>query len=147
MAHDVLGPRRRRVRGMVGGTLAGVDARGCPLVAWPAERPAGPARARSAVAITPSHVGRDVALLFDRGDPRRPVIVGLLEARVAADHAVRVDADGERVVISAEREIVLRCGEASITLTRAGKVLIKGEYVLTRASGVNRIRGGSVQIN
>ena len=55
--------------------------------------------------------------------------------------------DGERLVFTAEREIVLRCGNASITLTRAGKVLITGEYVLTRARGVNRIRGGSVQIN
>ena len=61
--------------------------------------------------------------------------------------ALYVQVDGERVVLSAAREIVLRCGGASITLTRAGKVLITGEYVLTRARGLNRIRGGSVQIN
>jgi hypothetical protein len=42
---------------------------------------------------------------------------------------------------------VLHCGKASITLTRAGKVIIRGEYVLARSSGVNRIVGGSVQIN
>ncbi|MEP7119602.1 MAG: hypothetical protein ABJE95_01785, partial [Byssovorax sp.] len=36
---------------------------------------------------------------------------------------------------------------SSITLTRAGKILIRGAYVLTRSSGVNRIQGGSVQIN
>jgi hypothetical protein len=58
-----------------------------------------------------------------------------------------VEADGERLVFSAEKEIVLRCGKSSITLTRAGKILIRGEYVLTRSSGVNRIQGGSVQIN
>jgi hypothetical protein len=50
-------------------------------------------------------------------------------------------------VVNAEREIELRCGEASITLTRAGKVLIKGEYVLTRAKGLNRIKGAAVSIN
>ena len=44
-------------------------------------------------------------------------------------------------------QIVLRCGEASITLTRAGKVLIRGAYVLSRSSGTNRIQGGSVEIN
>lgn len=55
--------------------------------------------------------------------------------------------DGEKVVIEGSREIVLKCGEASITLTAAGKVLIKGKYVLSRSSGVNRIQGGSVQVN
>ena len=55
--------------------------------------------------------------------------------------------DGEKVVVSAQRELVLRCGKASITLTSAGKILIRGAYVLTRSSGVNRIQGGSVQIN
>jgi hypothetical protein len=34
-----------------------------------------------------------------------------------------------------------------LTLTHAGKVLIRGAYVLSRSSGVNRIKGGSVQIN
>jgi hypothetical protein len=55
--------------------------------------------------------------------------------------------DSERLVLTAEREIVLQCGSASITLTRAGKIIIRGEYVVTRAAGVNRILGGSVQIN
>ena len=41
----------------------------------------------------------------------------------------------------------MRCGEASITLTRAGKVLIRGAYVLSRSSGANRIKGAAVEIN
>jgi hypothetical protein len=57
------------------------------------------------------------------------------------------EADGERLVLTADKEIVLRCGEASITLTKAGKILIKGAYVLSRSSGTNRIQGGSVEIN
>ena len=51
------------------------------------------------------------------------------------------------MVLKAQQEIVLECGKASITLTRAGKVLIRGAYLLSRSSGVNRIKGGSVQIN
>ena len=53
----------------------------------------------------------------------------------------------ERLELTAEREIVLRCGEASLTLTRAGKIILRGTYVLSRSSGVNKIKGGSVQIN
>lgn len=68
-------------------------------------------------------------------------------ARVASPRPVRAILDTERRVISADREVVLQCGKASITLTRAGKVIIRGEYVLTRSAGVNRIKGASVQIN
>jgi hypothetical protein len=53
----------------------------------------------------------------------------------------------ERLELTAEREIVLRVGDASITLTRAGKIILRGTYVLSRSSGVNKIKGGSVQIN
>jgi hypothetical protein len=38
---------------------------------------------------------------------------------------------------------VLRGKKASITLTRASKILIRCAYVLTRTSGVNRMQGGS----
>lgn len=58
-----------------------------------------------------------------------------------------LERNGERLVFEAEQEIVLKCGRASITLTRAGKILIRGAYLLARSSGVNRIQGGSVQIN
>ena len=55
--------------------------------------------------------------------------------------------DGKRVVIEGHEEITLSCGEASITLTKAGKILIRGTYLQSRSSGVNRILGGSVQVN
>ncbi|MCW8876493.1 MAG: DUF6484 domain-containing protein [Kangiellaceae bacterium] len=55
--------------------------------------------------------------------------------------------DGERVVIEGKEEIELKCGEASIRLTKSGKILIRGKYLLNRSSGVNRIMGGSVQVN
>ena len=61
--------------------------------------------------------------------------------------ALQAKLDGEQVTLSAEKEIVLKCGKSSITLTKAGKIIIRGEYVLSRSSGVNKIKGGSVQIN
>ena len=104
-------------------------------------------------------VGQKLVLAFEEGDQLKPVILGSLsdapEARSSEaernDQApsLRVEAsvDGRKVVVSAEDEIVLSCGKASITLTRAGKVIIRGEYLVSRPTGVNCIRGGVVQIN
>jgi hypothetical protein len=65
----------------------------------------------------------------------------------AAEPPLEAVVDGKRVVIDAQDEVVIRCGKASITLRRNGRVIIRGTYVETRSEGVNRIRGGSVQIN
>jgi len=58
-----------------------------------------------------------------------------------------VTIDGKKIVFEAQNEIVLKCGESSITLTHSGKILIRGKYLLNRSTGVNRIMGGSVQVN
>ena len=55
--------------------------------------------------------------------------------------------DGDRHVIEADREVVLRCGDASITLTRAGKVIIKGSYILSRSTGYHKIKGAAIDLN
>jgi hypothetical protein len=87
--------------------------------------------------------------MFEDGDPRRPIILGFVQSHASqpTPQSTEVSVDGEQVTLTAEKEVVLRCGHASITLTRAGKILIRGKYVLSRSSGVNRIKGGSVQIN
>jgi hypothetical protein len=130
---------------------------------------AGPLAARSVVAfdeaaIRQALMGRQqVVLLFENQDPRLPIIVGLLapdtgaallgsllQAPVSAPVPPRqteARVDGKRVVVEGEHEVVLRCGEASITLRRDGKVLLRGAYIETTAKGLNRIRGGSVKIN
>jgi hypothetical protein len=55
--------------------------------------------------------------------------------------------DRQRIVLSAQQEVVLRCGQASITLTADGRLVIKGADVVSSAEQVNRIRGGAVKIN
>jgi len=55
--------------------------------------------------------------------------------------------DGRRVVVEADRELVLKCGKASITLTRAGKIILRGTHVVSRSSGSNRVQGTQVRIN
>jgi hypothetical protein len=142
------------------GTLVGMSNLGEPLVEHAlSPDPDGSLPARSTVSLDPRQIGREVVLAFEGGDPRNPIVLGVLrqpgdrryetpEARPAASETrVEVQRDGEQLFLTAEREIVLRCGEASITLTRAGKILVRGTYLLLRSSGVNRIKGGSVQIN
>ena len=120
------------------------------LVDYP-DNPHGPIAARSTVVLgaqASSDAGRREALLvFEEERSDRPVIVGLLVDRPTAAKAVTAAVDGQRVEIEGKDEIVLRCGEASITLRRNGRVVIRGAYVETRSRGVNRIKGGSVQIN
>ena len=130
------------------GILDGFDAEGRPLVDFPGNKAGAPLAALSTAAYGAEAIGRQVALLFAEGDGARPVIVGLVRPTGDAAPPARVaELDGERLVLKAKHEIVLECGRASITLTRAGKVLIRGAYLSSRSSGVHRIKGASVDIN
>jgi hypothetical protein len=139
---------RTRLEGVAIGRLEGFTAEGAPLVLLPAVDGDRPLAARSTAPLAAADLGCAVAVLFEAGDPARPIVIGrLLEPPAARPAPPEARLDGERVVLEAAREIELRCGKASITLTRAGKVLIRGAYVSSRSSGVNRIKGGSVQLN
>lgn len=63
------------------------------------------------------------------------------------ENKVVASVDGTHIEITGKDEIVLKCGDASITLRRNGRVVINGTYIETRSKGTNRIKGGSVQIN
>jgi hypothetical protein len=137
------------IPGVMLGTLTGFEEAGRPLVTFGDSSESCPVQARSTVELTVSQIGHEVALVFEQGDLAKPIILGCMRPQSPAKEEVKLEAalDGENVVLSAEREMVLRCGKSSITLTRAGKVIIRGAYLLSRSSGVNRIKGGSVQIN
>jgi hypothetical protein len=143
-------------------TLVSVTAVGIPEVEFSAGGPVIPAR--FAVPVTRERVDAAIAqrqqtvVLFENGDPARPLIVGFIEtlqpqppatepAVAPGSPIVEADVDGKRVRVTAQDEIVLQCGSASITLRRNGRVLIRGTYVETRSEGTNRIKGGQVQIN
>jgi hypothetical protein len=136
------------------GQLVGFTADGAtPLVIYPGQVGTAAMRAKSVIDIHGSHVGRSVLLAFDNGDRREPIILGCLRAAPVSDLArntagtVEVDADGERLVVTAKRQLVLRCGDASITLTAAGKVIIRGNYVLSHSRGANCVQGGTIHLN
>jgi hypothetical protein len=87
---------------------------------------------------------RDRVLVW-RADPaaERGVILGPVGTTSAPDGA----SSAADVVLEAERSLTLRCGEASLTLRADGRVLLRGEDVVSHAKRVNRIRGGSVAVN
>ncbi len=153
----------RVIEGVRVGKIVSIDCQGQLLVDFP-DNPNGAVAARLTSSVnvqklrdsTPS--GCEVLLVFENNDPRLPIIIDTMHSlldEVAAATDVVLEAekpedvmiDGKRITFEAQEEIELRCGKASITLTKAGKVLIRGAYLLSRSSGTNRIKGGSVQIN
>ena len=106
-------------------------------------------RRNKAAAETPSS---SPANLTPERPEQAPSSTPLLDA-VLAQHTpteeqlVDAPVDGKRVIIEGQDEIILRCGQASITLRRNGRVVIKGIHLESHASGTHRIKGGSVQVN
>lgn len=139
--------------GVVVGELIGLADDGhTPLVVFPGQSGSAAVAARTVVDLHGAHVGRQVVLMFDGANREKPIVMGTLckaegwPLQSVGDD-VEVESDGQRVIVTAKERLVLRCGKASVTLTKEGKVLIQGTYLSQSSSGVNRIRGGSVQIN
>lgn len=95
--------------------------------------------ARSLVPVGGTAVGREAVVVMLDGEP---LILGLIQPLVP-----EVEADGETLVIEARREVVLKCGKASIQLTADGRVTIRGTQLLSRSDGANRVQGASVLLN
>lgn len=152
------------------GTLTEIDTQGQPLVDFAENKLNQPLAAMTTLGLTQTHINRQVALLFANGDLKSPVIMGMIHSplddmlenfgqsqtedkannKVDLESNLKVDdvlIDGKKITFEAQDEIILKCGESSITLTKSGKVLIRGKYLLNRSTGVNRIMGGSVQVN
>jgi hypothetical protein len=140
------------------GRLVGIDGNGNPLVELP-DRVGCPVPARATVTIPVEMIGngREVLVMFVDDDSARPVIVGLIQdqpltpfpkiGKLDPQTPIEVSTDGRRLTLSAYTELHLVCGESSITLRQDGKIVISGRHLLSRAKVVNRIKGGSVQIN
>ncbi|WP_256354620.1 DUF6484 domain-containing protein [Variovorax sp. dw_308] len=137
---------------VTGELIAIADEGRTPMVLFAGQPGTAAVRARTVVDLHGAHIGQPVVLMFEGGDASRPIVMGVLRQSegwplAEAPAQVEVDVNGERMIVSAKEQLVMRCGKASITLTKAGKVLIQGSYVLSRSSGVNRVKGASVQVN
>ncbi|WAM25722.1 DUF6484 domain-containing protein [Myxococcus sp. NMCA1] len=160
------GPGPELILGNRIGWTTGVDAEGRLLVDFEGS-PTGPLPAQTTIALTPDLIQEAVStrqrvvLIFENGNPGLPVIMGFIQPAVPtpllsavlaessreAGEPMDVSVDGASVTIEGQDEVVLKCGKASITLRRNGKIILKGTYVESHATGTNRIKGGSVQVN
>lgn len=145
------------------GSITGIDKKGLILIDFPGNT-LGPLPARFVESIKQKllkhgvPINDKILIIFENDDPGLPIIIDAicdtLDDQAESDAVAfqvqeteDVTIDGRRVTFDAKEQIELRCGKSSIILTRAGKVLIRGAYLLSRSTGANRIKGGSVQLN
>ncbi|BCH25441.1 DUF6484 domain-containing protein [Mesorhizobium sp. L-8-3] len=140
-----MGSVHERIDGVVIGVFLGFG-EDAPLVVFPGNPQETAVPARSLTELTSEMIGAEVALLFQEGDPGRPLIVGRIvePTRKLPPQVVR---DGERVKITGEERIEFRCGKSTIIMEKDGRITIRGTYVTSHASAANRIRGGSIDLN
>jgi len=147
-----------QIAGVVTAVVDGAAPDGKPLVRWPA----GGGRARTVPAVWMAAApdwsqcaGLRAILGFEEGDESRPILLGLLDAPPASalERATGAaapegeDAAPRSLRLKSDQELILECGEAQIVLRADGRVAIRGTHVLSRSKGINRIKGGAVQIN
>jgi len=153
----------KKISGSRIGSITGIDKKGLILIDFPGNT-LGPLPARFVESIKQKllkhgvPVNDKILIIFENDDPGLPIIIDsicdTLDDQAESDAVAfqvqeteDVTIDGRRVTFDAKEQIELRCGKSSIILTRAGKVLIRGAYLLSRSTGANRIKGGSVQLN
>lgn len=86
------------------------------------------------------HPGDELLALVSSVTSGRGVVLGRI-SRYSAPLQRR------NITIEATESLTLKCGEAQVDLRADGKVMVKGDDVLIRAKGTQRIRAGTVAIN
>jgi hypothetical protein len=139
--------------GVIVAEVAGIATDGRPLVRWNDAAPiaAGAVWTPGAPAWRDC-LGARVLIGFLNADEAHPMILGFLDAPPApVVPGTTADTTQERAPetlrIEAGRELVIECGEAKISLRKDGRIEIRGTHLISRSSGPNKIKGGSVFIN
>ena len=135
-----------RIEGVLTGRIVSPGAAGM-VVGYERDGAACVAEARCLGATGTLPAGTAVALMFEGGDPDRPLVLGKMEDTDGPAAPLALDGDSEGVRLSHPRRLRLVCGKAAITLSADGRVEIVGDHVTSLARGTNRMGGASVKIN
>ena len=150
-----------RVDELVVGIVTGINESGLTSVAFACNSSEVPVQAKSVVQLTNRDVGRQVVLMFENGDVNSPVVLGLIQdqSNPAGEELSVIEKDEQTEKIpdtliiedasklTASKGLRLECGESSVTLTSAGKIIVQGNEIVTRSTGCTRLKGLSVELN
>jgi hypothetical protein len=81
--------------------------------------------------------GAEVLVLVE--PDQAPVVVSTILARLPAIPQV--------LELQAAQQLILRCGDATISIAADGNIEIRGERIDSEAEGIQRIKGAQVRIN
>ncbi len=134
------------------GKLVSFDEKSQPLIDYFGNPYGRPLLSKTVICLSDKDIETDIVLLFENANPFKPIIMGVLcesisKSEVKTKSKMKFESDDDKLVFKAHKEITLQCGDASITLKEDGKIIIRGAHLVSRSSGVNRIKGGTVQIN
>ncbi|WDD92048.1 DUF6484 domain-containing protein [Burkholderia sp. FERM BP-3421] len=124
------------------GTITCVDALRGVYVDYPGNPAGTPLAALCAAALDAAAVGRQAALLFQQADPLRPIVLGLIRRSVEPAGAL-----AGSLAFQSAHDLSLRCGAASLSLSRDGRIVLRGSTIASYATGTQRLRGATVEIN
>lgn len=135
-----------RIPGVSIAEVVAVSSDGAPILRWGC----GPVRRRRAMSTwrldQPDWhecIGLRVVVGFEDGDEQYPIVLGLLDAPLRTPEPSRP----RRLRIESGQELVIECGKAKIEMRADGRIEIRGGHLISRSSGPNKIKGGSVDIN
>ena len=132
------------------GTIVGWSADGGITVQYPGN-PLGPLPARSLVKLSAAELDSLVAsecpvlLILTAENP--PIVAGLTQPVPAVQGRAEETLDPQVASLEGAERVEIRCGKASIVLTKEGKVIVNGTYLSWDSAGALRIRGGSIDMN
>jgi len=150
--------RRPELGQVITGHLQGIDDEGRILFA--PENHDGPplpvaiGLSLSDGALVPAARNQQRALVVCTNDsPPRLILIGLVRERVSASAReagpgqLELKMDGETLRLSAQHEIELKCGNASLVLRQSGRVILKGTHVVTTSTGPVKVKGATIDLN
>ena len=106
------GPSSRQWTGVTRGVLVQLSGECAPYVDFEGNPESKPLLASSTIVLREQDLGREAVLMFEDGDSCRPIILGLIQTGAPKTHGISAEVDSQKLELTAERQIVLRCGEA-----------------------------------